>query len=142
MEKKTGGRRRNHNQVTLCALAVAAGASIGSWARANGVHERTAYGWSMTPEFKTLVAAHRDRIINKAVGILVKNSTAASRELARLIKNGMNDSIKLAASRAILDQMIAVSNHAESTKVLAEMQARLNQIEASLQQDDKKTEGK
>jgi hypothetical protein len=137
MEKKKGGRYRNQSQFEMCALAVAAGSSVGRWARENKVHERTAYGWSMKPEFKALVSGHRDRIINRSVGILVKHSTAASRELARLIKNGTNDSIKLAASRAILDQMIAVSNHAESSKVLAEMQARLTQIESSLPQAPK-----
>lgn len=142
MEKKKGGRRRNQNLMSQCALAVASGASIGRWARENKVPERTAYGWSMLPEFKTLVASNRQTIVSRAVGVLVKHSTAAARELARLVKNGESDSIRLAAARTLIDQVIALGNHAEAARVLAEMQTRINQIEASLPQDNKKTEGK
>jgi hypothetical protein len=139
MEKNKGGKRRNQGQFESCALAVASGSSIGAWARSNKVPERTAYGWSMTAEFKLLVTANRNRIIDRTIGILTRHATLAANELARLIKSGDSDHVKLAAARAMLDQRIAVATHAEATHAIAELQARIDDLERGTERDAKKT---
>jgi hypothetical protein len=76
------------------ALAVAGGSSVSKWARENNVLIRTASGWAVTQEFKTLVKDHRRRLVDAAIGRLTKHIGVAVGEIARLVKHGQTDAIR------------------------------------------------
>jgi hypothetical protein len=112
-----------------CALARALGESLKEWSEANGVPPRTVRGWAMTPEFKALVESHRARIVDQAIGKLTRHLTKAVQEMGRLIKEGKDDGIKLAAAKALVDRLIAVHSHAELRARYDELRARLAALE-------------
>jgi hypothetical protein len=51
------------------------------------------------------VAKHRERIVDRSIGVLTKNATVAVKAIARLIKDGESDSIKLSAAKSLLDKL-------------------------------------
>src|SRR5262249_28446863 len=115
--------RKNQNRMESLALAVAGGMSVASWARNNGVGIRTCYDWTATEEFKARVAEHRRRFADQSVGALVKLAINAVAEIAKLMSASERESIRLAAAKAILDQLVAISSHVEIEERLAALEA-------------------
>ncbi len=94
---------------TLLALAIAQGASVSTWARANEVPRRTAYRLAGDPQVRATVESCRRRALDRAIGRLAMRSTWAADQIAKLGKDASSDSVKLAALRAILSDMIKVT---------------------------------
>jgi hypothetical protein len=105
-------KRNNQNQKSGLALAMAAGETVAAWARENQVPVRTARTWSNSPEVRKLVQRIRRRVIDRAVGRLSKNATAAADEIVRLAKKAASEAVRLNAARAVLAELMAVSNYA------------------------------
>jgi hypothetical protein len=131
MTSHRGGKAPNRNLMNRCALAVAGGSSIGRWATENGVHPRTAYEWNRKRDFKELVAKFRRRYTDRAIGVMTKELTASIRELARLRDQSPIDTVRLNASRAILDELRQMSQHAANERRLAEIEAELKELRES-----------
>jgi hypothetical protein len=99
---------RNENLRDHFALAIATGRSVSSWANENNVPKRTCYEWRSTDKFKAKVRRLRRRIIDRAIGRLVKQVTKAVAEMARLATEAKSEAVRLQAARAILGDLMSV----------------------------------
>jgi transposase-like protein len=108
----------------LLAVRLAGGSSFKDAAAELGVDERTARRRWANPAFRAKVAQLRREMTDRAVGRLADALVEAADELRRLIGSN-NESTRLRAAIALL-------NHATQTVLLADVQARLNALEESL----------
>jgi hypothetical protein len=86
---------------TQLALAVAQGASVIAWARANKVPMRTAYRWSSQPEVRAMIHSFRRCATDRARGILARRATWAAGEMAKIAREGKSDTARLSALQTI-----------------------------------------
>ena len=120
-------RPHHPSQKFQFAIALAQGASIAGWADLNGVPKRTAYRWAKDPKIRAEVESCRLRAIDRAIGRMSKRVTWAADGIARLAKNAESESVRLSALRAILSDMMAVSQ-------FAGLEQRMGQIEEQLRE--------
>jgi hypothetical protein len=92
------------------AAALAEGNSSAEWASTNGVAERTAQRWAKEPEVRAEVDSFRRGTLDRAVGRMSKRVPWAIEQIAKLAKTANSESVKLAALRSILSDMLAVSD--------------------------------
>lgn len=124
-------RKKNDPLIGRLALLVASGRTVTGAAKELGVLPRTAGHWSRTTEFRGLVAKHRARITDRTIGRLVKLSTLAVEALAKLVVDGESAAVRLGAARTILDQLVAITDHAEHVRMVAELRSRLDVLEGT-----------
>jgi hypothetical protein len=122
--------KRNEHRFEQLAVAIASGSSVAAWCRKSGVPERTAYHWYADPEFQEKVAEHRNRIVDRAIGKLTAHVTKAVGQIAALAKGADSESVRLQASRAILAELISVSNWSDLDRRLKALEER-NQEEVA-----------
>lgn len=125
------GRHRNRGLMNRMALEVAGGKSISDWSKANDVPRRTCAEWARSAEFRELVERIRGRMLDRAAGQLSRDVTLAIREIKRLVTKGEPDSVRLAASRAVIATLIEIENHSASKRQLAELLARISALEGN-----------
>lgn len=109
------------------AVRVASGQKLAHAARAAGVSESTAKGWSSRPDFKGKVDAVRAGFMSRSVDRLAAAGTRAVATLVELTKPGHEDAIRLRAAGELLSHLIVVREHVE-------LAGRLESIEASMVQ--------
>jgi hypothetical protein len=107
---------------TQLALALAQGATVAAWSRANEVPTRTAYRWASEPQVRATVESCRRRAVDRAVGVMARRATWAARQIAQLGKDAESESVKLAALRANFSDMIAASNFGVLEDRVAELE--------------------
>jgi uncharacterized small protein (DUF1192 family) len=108
------------------ASALADGQSCAAWSTANGVKERTAQRWAAEPEVRAEVNLIRRSAIDRAVGKMVKRFAWATDEIARLAKRAKSESVRLAALRSILSDMMAVCDFAALDERIARLEEQEN----------------
>jgi len=91
------------------ALALAQGISIRAWAKANNVPRVTAQRWSHDPEVRKAVVTCRRRVIDRAVGLMVKRSCRSVKGISALADAADSESVRLRAHQTMLRQMMEVS---------------------------------
>jgi hypothetical protein len=116
--------RNNQNQKASLALAMAGGQTVAAWAKANDVHRRTAHTWSKSPEVRELVGRIRRKAIDRAVGRLSRHASAAAERIAKLAQGAASESVQLQAARAVLADLMTVSNYADLEERLAALERR------------------
>jgi hypothetical protein len=107
------------------ALVIAQGTSIAVWAHTNNVPRRTANRWASQPKVRAAVESYRRRALDRAIGRMAKRVTSAADGIAKLAKDAVSESVRLAALRAIFSSMTAVSE-------FAGLEERMTQIEEQL----------
>jgi hypothetical protein len=117
--------RNNRDQKADLALALATGRTVKAWAKGHEVPERTAYTWARSPEVRKQVRRIRRRAIDRAIGRLSRNATAAADQIARLAKGAASEAVRLHAARAVLADLMTVSNYAALEQRLAEVERRI-----------------
>jgi hypothetical protein len=115
------------SRIAQLALAVAQGHSIVSWARQNNVPERTAYRWAADINLRRDVQTIRRRYLDQAVGRMAEQATWAADQIVDLGKNAESESVKLRALRAILSDMMTVSQFATLEERMAEVEEHLRE---------------
>lgn len=110
-------------QVKVATL-LAAGLRVAATAKAAGVGARTIGTWQMDPEFRRLVASIRDRLTDRAVGLLSRNVATAARRLAQLVRSE-NEGIALRAALGLLDVAARYRDRADLEERVAQLEARL-----------------
>jgi hypothetical protein len=90
-------------------LAIAKGTPVTKWARQNNVPRRTAFRWAREPGVKAAVERHRRRALDRAVGRMTNGVTWATQGIFDLAKGADSESVKLAALRAVVSDMMAIS---------------------------------
>jgi hypothetical protein len=125
---------RPRSRKTELALAIANGTSITVWARGNEVPKRTAYTWAREPKVRAAVESYRRRAVDRAIGRMARRVTWATDGIAKLAKGAGSESVKLTALRAILSDMMAVSQ-------FAGLEQRITEIEEQLDEQTANTNG-
>jgi hypothetical protein len=118
-------KRNNENHKANLALAMAAGTAVPDWARANDVPSRTAYTWSRSPEVLDQVKLIRSQVLDRTAGRLSDNATAAADKIAKLAQEAASESVQLQAARAVLAELVTVSNYVALERRLDELERRV-----------------
>jgi hypothetical protein len=126
----TNGESNQSLKASL-ALAMAQGNSINKWSRRKNVPPRTAYRWSNDPKVRASVYRIRRRFLERAAGILAKNSTEAAQLILKLGKTASPDSVKLSALRAVFSEVINLTE-------FATLEGRVAEVEEQIRERDSK----
>ena len=121
-------KRNNQDQKADLALAMATGHAVIAWARDHSVPERTAHTWSRSPDVLHQVEAIRREAIDRAIGRLTDRVSAAADEIGRLAPDAASEAVKLAA-RAVLADLMGMSDYAVLEHRLAEIERRMSRAE-------------
>ena len=106
----------------LIAVAVAGGSTIRHAAAQAGCSESHAYHLSRTPDFRRRVAERRTEATTAAVGKLASAATQAVTTLVELLDPANEPKDRLAAAKAILASLPALSEHGELRERLDELE--------------------
>ena len=74
--------------------------------------KRTAYRWASDPKVRAAVETYRRRILDRAVGRMSLRAVWAIDQIAKLAEKARSESVRLAALRSILSDMMTVSEFA------------------------------
>jgi len=118
---------RPKSQKTELTFALANGLSVSQWARANDLPIRTAYRWSSDPKVRAAVESYRRRAVDRAIGRMARRVTWATDQVAKLAKGAESESVKLSALRAILSDMMAISEFAGLEQRITEIEEQLDE---------------
>ena len=110
---------------TQLAVAMAQGVSVSAWARGNDVPKRTAYRWAAEPNVRATAESCRRRALDRAVGRMANRATWAVDQIVALGANAESESVKLSALRAVLSDMMKVSE-------FSVLEVRMTEIEEEL----------
>jgi hypothetical protein len=103
-------REKRTSLKSQLAAALAEGKSSAEWASANGVAQRTAQRWAHEPEVRAEVESCRRGTLDQAVGRMSKRVAWAIDRIAELAEHARSESVRLAALRSILSDLMAVSD--------------------------------
>ncbi len=112
------------------AVALAQGRSITAWARDNNVPRPTVYRWAKEPEVRKAMQACRHRMLDRAVGMMVKRVPWAVPKLVVLAADAESESVRLGAIKTLIRDMLAVSK-------FSCLEERMTQIEEKLDERDR-----
>ena len=104
------------------AAALAAGKSCAAWASAHGVSERTAQRWASDSEVRAEIETYRRCKLDQAVSRMSRRAVWATDQIAKLAKKARSESVRLAALRSMLSDMMAVSDFAGLEERLAKLE--------------------
>jgi hypothetical protein len=104
------------------AAALAAGKSCAEWASANGVSERTAQRWASEPGVRAEVEAFRRGNLDQAINRMSGRAVWAIDQIAKLARHAKSESVRLAALRSILSDMMAVADFAGLEERIAKLE--------------------
>jgi hypothetical protein len=107
-------------------LAVAKGTTVTKWAHDNDVPRRTAFRWAREPKVRAAVEKCRRQVLDRAVGRLTHGATSATKGILELSKSASSESVKLAAMRAVLSDMMAVSKFGGLEDRMTQVEEKVN----------------
>jgi hypothetical protein len=110
-----------HKQDQL-ALAIARGMSIYAWARQNDVPTSTAYKWANKPDVRRQVEDWRRGSLDHALGLLARHSVWAVKGMKTLGESAESESVQLRARRAILHDLMKISDFSNWEYRLAQLE--------------------
>jgi uroporphyrinogen-III synthase len=109
---------RNRGLARRLAFLIASGRSLHDSAQELSIPYRTAKRWHRNPKFKLQVDRLQCRWMAEASASLIFASTAAAKELVRLMRESENEAIRLRAARCILEKLPEVAAPAPAKPVL------------------------
>jgi hypothetical protein len=92
----------------------------------NGVPRRTAFRWAREPEVKAAVERYRRRMLDRAVGRMTVGVDMVTEGIFELAKGAASESVKLAALRAVLSDMMAVSKFGGLEDRVTQVEEKVN----------------
>jgi hypothetical protein len=107
-------------------LAIASGVSVDKWSRNNGVSRRAAFRWAKAPKVRAEVEEYRRRALDQALGRMARRVSWATDGIAKLAKNAKSESVKLAALRSMVSDLMSVSDFAVMDKRMTKIEEQLN----------------
>jgi hypothetical protein len=107
---------------TRLAAAIAEGQSCAEWAGANKVAERTAQRWAAELCVRAEVESVRRTALDQAVGRMAKRVAWATEQIADLAAHAKSESVRLAALRSILSDIMAISDFAGLEERIAKLE--------------------
>jgi hypothetical protein len=118
--------RRTAEQRDQFAVAMALGERVSVWAKKHGVPKRTCYEWRTTKEYKLKGEEARRRCLERALGRLARNLTAASDRIIALLSTAESHAVQLQASRSVLKEFMTVRQHMSYDERMLEIERRLD----------------
>ena len=112
---------------TELAIALARGVSVTAWARAHDIPRPTVYRWAKEPEVRKEITACRRRMIDRAVGLMVKRSCRSVKGISVLADGADSESVRLRAHQAMLRQMMEVSRFGVLDDRMTAIEERLDE---------------
>ena len=106
------------------ALAIARGTSIYAWARQNDVPTSTAYEWANKPDVRRQVEEWRRGSLDHALGLLARHCVWAVNGMTKLGETAESQSVQLSARRAILHDLMKVSDFSNWEYRLAQLEEK------------------
>jgi hypothetical protein len=108
---------------------MAQGTAAAAWARAQDppIPRRTAYRWAKDPRVKAAVESYRRRAVDRAIGRMAKRVTWAADGIVKLAKGAASEAVRLAALRAVISDLMAVSNFAGLERRMARIEEQLRE---------------
>jgi len=91
--------------------------------------KRTAYRWASEPRVRAWVQDWRRRAVDRAVGQMAMHSTWAADRIVKLGESAESESVRLSALRAILSDMMKVSQFTTLEERLAQVEEQLDERE-------------
>jgi hypothetical protein len=119
-------QRNNRDQKADLALALATGRTVKAWAKDHDVPERTAYTWARSPEVRQQVRRIRRRAVDRAVGQLSRHAAAAAARIGRLAQAAQSESVQLQAARAVLADLMQITDYADHEDRIAALERRVH----------------
>jgi hypothetical protein len=110
------------DQKTSLGVAMARGQSVAAWARKNGVAERTAQRWANETTVREASDLWRRRVLNQAIGRLVRRSNKAVDGIERLAHGAESEAVRLSAWKAILSEQMTLAK-------FSSLEHRLREVE-------------
>jgi hypothetical protein len=104
------------------AAALAAGKSCAEWASTHGVSERTAQRWATDPDVRAEVETYRRGNLDQAVSRMSLRAVWATDQIAELAEKARSESVRLAALRSMLSDMMAVADFAGLEERIARLE--------------------
>jgi hypothetical protein len=113
------------------ALAVARGLPVSAWARKNKVPRRTAFRWAQQPAVRVAIDSYRRRAIEQDVGRTASRPSWARDGITELAKSARSESVRLAALRFVLSDMIDITK-------LSVLEERVTKLEEKARLEDQR----
>jgi transposase-like protein len=115
----------------IVAFRIVSGESIIMIARDTGIPVSTLYSWAAQREFREFVDNLRAEVLRECVGRLVDASTAAAETMIDIMKHDPDSSVRLRASRDVIDTLVKLREHDEFHRRIRVLEERYGQaIEA------------
>ena len=112
---------------TELAIALAQGISVTAWARTHDIPRPTVYRWAREPEVRKEITACRRRVIDRAVGLMVKRSCRSVKGISALADGADSESVRLRAHQTMLRQMMEVSRFGVLDDRMTAIEERLDE---------------
>ena len=112
----------NNGRFEAMALALASGSSIKAASQKAGLSVRQGYRISASFRMRSRVGELRSLITNEAVGLITTAAARAAATLAELLDEANEPSVRLNASKAILNALAPLTE-------LNELRSRLDELE-------------
>ncbi len=113
------------------AVAIALGKSIAVWARQNEVPKSTAYKWAKDLDVRRQADDCRRRYLERTLGWLSVHSMWAVKGFKQLGDSAESESVQLRARRAVLHDLLKVSDYANLEHRVAEMEEEIRANQAN-----------
>jgi hypothetical protein len=114
------------------AMWLASGGTVSAFSRAQNVPVRTCYLWMKRPGFQEKIAELRASIIDRCVGRLAGLGKKAVKQIGKLADSAESEAVRLAASRAVLSDLVSVGTYAVSMSQFNDLAARVEQLSQAI----------
>jgi hypothetical protein len=131
------------NHVIMRSLAhnIALGGHLVRWAKRNGVAVEVAREWNEIPEFREFVEKYRLEHAERMVGKVARCVERAIDRLVELSENTRNVNVALAATKAIIDQWVALSVYFVQEQKYWSLDKRVKELVAARKAEKKAAYG-
>jgi hypothetical protein len=110
---------------------IALGEHCVQWAKRNGVAVDVAREWNLLPEFRETVEQYRLEHAERMVGKIARCVERAIERLVEFSESSRNLHVALAATKAIIDQWVALSVYFVQEQKYWSLDARMKQLLAA-----------
>jgi hypothetical protein len=109
---------QNKAKYDALVMAVATGVSVIDWCKSTKVARSTASTWQRDPKFDRDVAAIRRQMLNEAVGKFTGAVGKVADGMIELAESASSEPTKLSAQRAVMENLIQMTEFGEVKKRL------------------------
>ena len=124
MNTMSGEQRKT--RISELATAIAEGKSVAEWRSPTRCPSGRPTDGHRDPRVRAEVDSCRRRAVDRAVGRMARRATWATDGIATLAKDAKSESVRLAALRSILSDMISVSEFAGLEQRIAEIEEQIH----------------